>query len=136
MNLELTTEKSKRTIFKDFLKGLGIFSVTFLLYAHDFEIFKGMEGFSGFSSLRVGLWVVSMFILALVPWCGWYLASKGKRYAFVMLVPIFMISWQLGVYLLDQRDHNTNDFNFKVLLQFAVVLILILIYFIGKMTRK
>lgn len=136
MSLESTTEKSRTTIFKDLAKGLGIFLVTFLLYVHDFEIFRGMEGFSGFSSLRVGLWVVGMFVLALVPWCGWYLASKGKKYAFVMLVPIFMIAWQLGIYLLDQRDHNTNDFNFKVLLQFAVVLILILLYFIGKIVRK
>ena len=129
---ELTTTKSKTTIFKDFFKALGVFLVTFLVYIHDFEIFKGVKGFSGFSSLRVGMFIVGLMILALVPWIGWYVASRGKRYAFVMLVPIFMISYQLAVYLFDQRDHTTNEFNFKVLVQFGFVLVLIGLYFFGK----
>jgi hypothetical protein len=115
---------------------MGIFLISFLVYVHDFSIFEGVKGFSGFSSLRVGIFVVGLMIVALVPWVGWYISSKGKRYAFVMLVPIFMISWQLGVYLFDQRDHSTNDFNFKVLLQFGFVLLLIVFYFIGKLRGK
>lgn len=128
----MTTERSKTTIFKDFLKAVGIFSVSFLVYVHDFDLFKGMEGFSGFSSLRVGMFIVGLMVFAIVPWIGWFISSKGKRYSFVMLVPIFMISYQLAVYLFDQRDHTTNDFNFKVLVQFGFVFILIALYFIGK----
>jgi len=94
-----------------------------------------MEGFSGFSSLRVGMFIVGLMILALVPWMGWYISSKGKRYSFVMLVPIFMISYQLGVYLFDQRDHTTNDFNFKVLVQFGFIFVLMVLYFLGKFKK-
>lgn len=98
-------------------------------YLHDFDIFKGMKGFSGFSSLRVALWAVSLYLVALFGWIFAFMASKGKRYRFMMLAPVFMLVFQLSIYLLDARKTAVNDFTFKTLLNFIFCLLLVGLYF-------
>jgi len=91
-----------------------------------------MEGFSGFSSLRIGLFMVFTMLFSLSGWVGWFLEAKGKRYRFSLLVPIFMNVYQLSVYLLNERKTTTNEFTTKVILNFTLILIIILYYFVTK----
>ncbi len=128
---QLITEKSKKTIFKDFFSAVFIILISFLPYLHDFDMFKGVKGFSGFSSLRIGIWVVSLFLLGLSGWVVAFINSKGKKYRFIMLCPIFMITFQLGIYLLDARNTQTNDFSFKIILNFILAFVLVVTYFYG-----
>lgn len=126
----------KTAIFKDFLKAVLIITAPFLVYIHDSGLFDGMEGFSGFSSLRVGVWVVSLFFLSLIGFVGWFIEAKGKRYRFAILAPIFMFSFQLIIYLLDKRDHTTNDFSIKTIVYLVFVLAITVTYFLGTRKRK
>ncbi|KQC30208.1 hypothetical protein AAY42_10210 [Flagellimonas eckloniae] len=110
--------------------------MSFLPYLHDFEIFKGMEGFSGFSSLRVGIWVVSLFIVGLTGWIFAFLNARGKSYRLAMFAPIFMLFFQLNIYLWDARNTTTNEFTTKVLYNLGFALVLIAYYFINKSRNK
>ena len=126
------TEKSKKTISRDFYISIIVVLISSLVYLHDLDIFKGMAGFSGFSSLRVGLFIVFLMLFGLCGWIGWFLEAKGKRYRFSLLMPVFMISYQLSVYLLNQRDTATNEFNTKIIINFVLILFLVLYYFYTK----
>jgi len=128
--------KLKKGIFKDFLVAIGIMVISFLPYIHDFDLFKGMEGFSGFSSLRVALWACSLFVVALSGWIVAFINSKGKRYRFMMLAPIFMLAFQLGIYLFDARKTVSNEFSVKTILNFVLCAILLVVYFYGLQKKK
>ncbi len=128
--------KSKKTIFKNLLVALLIIAMSFLPYLHDFEIFKGMKGFSGFSSLRIGIWVVSLFMVGLSGWIFAFLNSKGKQYRMAMLAPIFMLSFQLLIYLFDSRKTTTNEFSTKILLNLCLAVVLVVLYFYGLKKQK
>ena len=120
--------KSKNLTYS-LIVGVVILVLSILPYLHDFDALKGKKGFSGFSSLRVGVWAVSLFLFAI---CGWILAfinSKGKHYRFAILAPIAMAVFQLFIYVLDSRQSQINSFNFKVVFNFIFILILILIFF-------
>lgn len=121
--------KSTTTIFKDFSVALGIVVISFMPYLHDFDMFKGVKGFSGFSSLRVALWAVSLYVVALAGWIFAFIASKGKRYRFMILAPVFMLAFQLSIYLLDARKSTVNDFTTKTILNFIFCLLLVGLYF-------
>lgn len=108
---------------------MGIVMLSFLPYLHDFDLFKEMKGFSGFSSLRVGLWAVALYVLALSGWVLAFLNSRGKRYRFVILAPIFMLAFQLAIYVLDARSSTSNEFTNKVLLNFVLCMVLVGVYF-------
>lgn len=124
--------RSKTTTFKTLVVALGILLLSVLPYLHDFEFFKGKNGFSGFSSLRVGMWAVSLFVVALAGWIGFFLKSKGSEYRFAILAPIFMLSFQLGIYLFDARKTTSNDLSTKVWLNLGFAVILIVAYVYGK----
>ena len=115
---------------------LLIVALSFLPYMHDFKLFKGMEGFSGFSSLRIGIWVVSLFVLALSGWLFAIINAKGKTYRSIMLAPIIMLSFQLGIYLLDGRNTSTNEFSFKIVLNMIMAVTLVAVYYFNKMVKK
>ena len=127
-----TTTKSKTGISKDLATALYILAMSFLPYIHDLPLFEGKEGFSGFSSLRVALWAVSLFFVGLSGWVGWFISAKGKRYRFIMLAPIFMLAYQLGVYLFDARNTTSNEFNIKVILNIGFATLITLFYFYNK----
>lgn len=123
--------QSKKKIF-NLLIAILICIVSFLPYLHDFEFFKGKKGFSGFSSLRIGIWVVSLFVIAVSGWMFAFVKSKGISYRFVMLVPIFVLMYQLFVYVLDSRKSVINDVNTKVLLHFLLIVLVAIFYFVRK----
>ncbi len=128
MSTKLTRTKLQTTTFNFIVAGV-IAVISFLPYLHDFEIFKGGEGFSGFSSLRVGIWVVSIFIVAISGWVFAFLGNKGKLYRFAMLAPVIMLVFQLMVYVLDERKTFINHLSSKVILNFIVLGTIIIIYF-------
>lgn len=123
--------KSRKGIFKPLIESLVILGVSVLPYMHDFEGFRGVDGFSGFSSLRIGLFITLMFIVALSGWIVAFVNSRGKKYRFAILAPIFMLTFQLCIYLFDSRQHEINDFNWKVLVNLAIAITLVLINFLG-----
>jgi len=98
-------------------------------------MFKGAKGFSGFSSFRVGIYFVCLFVVAISGWGLAFLNSKNKQYRFVILAPIFMLSFQLCIYLLDVRQSSVNQFNFKVLVNLIVAGLLVGLYFYGAKKR-
>ncbi|WP_435624508.1 hypothetical protein [Flagellimonas sp.] len=95
-----------------------------------------MKGFSGFSSLRIGIWVVSLFMVGLSGWIFAFLNSKGKQYRMAMLAPIFMLSFQLLIYLFDSRKTTTNEFSTKILLNLCLAVVLVVLYFYGLKKQK
>lgn len=135
-NKQSTTEKSGTGTYKGLIISLLIILSSFLPYVHDMGAFEGMEGFSGFSSFRVGLWVVSMFLVGLIGWIVAFINSKGKSYRFAMLAPIFMMSFQLGIYLFDSRNTTTNEFDTKILINILFAVIIVAAYFLGKSSNK
>ncbi|HAO15120.1 MAG TPA: hypothetical protein DDE71_06125 [Tenacibaculum sp.] len=88
-----------------------------------------MEGFSGFSSFRIGIWVISLFFWGLSGWLFAFFNSKGKPYRFTILAPLFMGFFQLLIYVLDSRKSNINGFNIKVIINLLLILIITILYF-------
>lgn len=128
MSNKSTKKKSQTTTYSIIISVL-IGLVSFLPYLHDFDFFKGRQGFSGFGSLRVGIWVISLFIIAISGWVVAFVNSRHKKYRFSILAPIGMLVFQMFVYILDSRKSFVNDFNVKVLLNFAVLIIIGFLYF-------
>lgn len=135
-NKESTTKKLKTGIFKGFIVSLLIILCSFLPYIHDIGLFDGMEGFSGFSSLRVGVWAVALFLVGLIGWIVAFLNSKNKTYRFAMLAPIFMMSFQLGIYLFDARNTTTNEFSTKIIINILFAVVIVAAYFLGKSSKQ
>ena len=128
--------KSKKPIFRNLIIGLLIIFCAILPYLHDLPLLNGKEGFSGFSSLRIGIWAVSIYILALIPWILFFIVSKGKSYRFTILVPIFMLIYQLIVYIFDARQNAINEFNVKFIVTFSLAIAITIIYFFTKSKRS
>ncbi len=84
------------------------------------------------ASLRLGVWVVSMFMIAISGWVFAFVNSKGKQYRFSFIAPLIMLIFQLVIYVFDKRDSALNEFNIKVFLSFLVSLVIIVLYFIIK----
>lgn len=124
--------KSRKTIFRDFLLAAFIMMVSFLPYIHDFDLFKGMKGFSGFSSLRVAMWSLSLYIVGLSGWVMAFVHAKDRSYRFAMLAPIFMCSFQMAIYLFDARNTSSNDFTFKTVLNFIFCGVVLVLFFYNK----
>lgn len=130
MNTKTTSKRTKsRTQIYNLTSALIILAISILPYLHDFGYFDGKEGFSGFSSLRVSIWTVSLFVVAISGWAVAFANSKGKQYRFAILAPVFMLIIQLAIYVLDQRQSFVNELNTKVIVNFAIVLIIVLTYF-------
>jgi peptidoglycan/LPS O-acetylase OafA/YrhL len=109
--------------------------ISVLPYLHDLNLFKGKKGFSGFSSLRIAIWVISLFVVAISGWLVAFVKSKGSLYRFVFLVPLVMLVYQLLIYVLDARQSSVNTFNIKILLNIGVVIGLALVYFAKKQQK-
>lgn len=129
-------KKKSEKLTSSFIIAIIILLVSFLPYVHDLNIFRDVAGFSGFSSLRIGIWVVSIFTFGLVGWILAFFNSKNKSYRFMMLAPIFMGALQLLIYVLDFRNNTINEFNIKVLINFLILLLIILTYFKFKTTKS
>lgn len=107
-----------------------------MVYIHDCGLFDGMQGFSGFTSMRVALFITSIMFLALFLAICAFIESKGKMYRSAYLVPIVMLGYQLLVYLFNARDTSTNEFSTKVIFQVLLFPTIILgAYYMGKKRR-
>lgn len=71
-----------------------------------------------------------MFTIALSGWIVAFINSRQRKYRFVMLLPICMLMFQLVVYVLDARKNSINDFNTKVLVNGALIIALVIYYFL------
>ncbi len=126
------TTKYKKVVLKDLLVSLLILFISFLPYIHDIGDLKKYSGFSGFKSLRSGIFIVSMFVIALSGWIFAFVNSKDKSYRFIILAPIFMLSFQLSIYLFDARSTTTNEFTTKIIVNFLFAVLLVAYYFYNK----
>ncbi len=132
----LIKKNSKRTIYRDFLIGGLILLSSILPYIHD-AIPRGVgEGISGYSSLRVLLFVVLINLFGLIGWVIAYFEARGKRYRFVMIVPIINITYQVFIYVLNLKKTSFNDLNLKFLITFMVSSLVFLFYFLRKIKKK
>ncbi len=118
----------KKRIY-NLLIAILIVLISFLPYIHDFTFFNEKDGFSGYSSLRMGLFFVSMYVVAISGWIFAFINSKGKQYRFVMLAPLIMLVFQLFINILNNRKHAVNGVSVKVLVNFGIVFLIILLYF-------
>tara|TARA_Y100000588_G_C13728797_1_gene700518 strand:- start:153 stop:488 length:336 start_codon:yes stop_codon:yes gene_type:complete len=108
-----------------------------MVYIHDCGLFNGMPGFSGFSSMRVALFITSLMSLALFLGICAFVESKGKLYRAAYLVPVIMLTYQLLIYLLNARDTTTNEFSVKIIFQVVIIPSLILgAYYVGKKSKE
>jgi hypothetical protein len=132
----LIKKNSKRAIYRDFLIGGLILLSSILPYIHD-AIPKGMSaGISGYSSLRVFLFVVLINLFGLIGWVIAYFEARGKRYRFVIIVPIINITYQVFIYILNLKKTSFNDLNLKFIITFTVSLLVFLFYFLRKIKKN
>lgn len=131
MNKVLTKKKSKRTTSSSTI-AVFILIVSFLPFLHDWDYFSGKSGFSGYSSLRIAVWVTSLFTIALSGWIVAFINSKGKPYRFVLLVPIAMLCFQLCIYVLDARKATINEFSNKIIINGVLIFALVAYYFVKR----
>ena len=124
----LRKKKSKKLTY-NYVLAVSICVISLLPYLHDIYLFKGMKGFSGFSSFRVGIWVISLFIWGLFGWILAFINSKGKKYRFTILTPILMAVYQLLIYVINARKSDINNFSTKVILNIILILSIVVLYF-------
>lgn len=133
-NKKSTKTKSKTLTYSAVIT-LLIFTASFLPYLHDLKYFEGLDGFSGFSSFRTGIWVVCLFVWGVSGWITSFINSKGKTYRFALLVPIVMGLYQLIIYVLDSRELSVNDYSIKVGVNFFFIVLISSVYFYHKKKR-
>lgn len=133
---KLTTTTFKKNLVKDVFAAFLILGASFLPYLHDIGDLQQYDGFSGFKTMRIGVYFVCMFIVALSGWVVAFVNSAGKRYRFIMLAPIFMLAYQLGIYLFDARNTTTNEFSTKIILNIGFAIVITAAYFIGTAKRN
>lgn len=95
-----------------------------------------VEGWFGFSSLRVTVNQLSFYIFAFLASLRLFYVEKGKLYRFVYLVPITTLGYELAVNLLDARKTVFNEFTPKFALTIFIVVFIVLYYFLKKNDEK
>ncbi len=141
MNKESTTEKSttkksRKKIILGALSALFILLSSVLVYIHDIGDLKKYPGFAGFKSLRTGVYIFSLFTFGLIGWIYAFIRSRNKSDRFMMVAPILMASFQLGIYLFDGRKTTSNEFSTKIILNVVFGVLLIAAYYLGKSRKK
>ncbi len=132
----LTKMKSTTTTSKEFLIGALILICSVLPYIHDAIPRETQSGISGYSSLRVFLYITLINVFGMIGWLIAYSEAKGKRYRFVMIVPIINIMYQLFIYILNLKKTSFNDLNLKFLITFIISLLVFLFYFLRKIKKN
>ncbi len=132
----LIKTKYKKEIFKEFVIGGLILLCSILPYIHDI-VPKGIPSkISGYSSLRVFLYVVLVNLFGLIGWLIAYFEAKGKRYRFVIIVPIINVLYQLCIYILNLKKTSFNDINLKFLITLSACILIFLFYFLRKFKKN
>lgn len=131
-----TKTKSTTTISKDIIIGGLILLCSVLPYIHDAVPRETESGISGYSSLRVFLYITLINVFGLVGWLIAYMEAKGKRYRFVIIIPIINIAYQLFIYILNLKKTSFNDLNLKFLITFVISVLVFVFYFTRKLKQK
>ncbi|TPN84510.1 MARVEL/CASP family protein [Aquimarina algicola] len=127
-------KKTERIINKEIVIGLLILLCSILPYIHD--AIPKEKTFPGYSSLRVFLYVTMINFFGLIGWLIAYFESKGKRYRFIMIIPVINILYQLFVYIFNLKKTSFNDLNLKIILTFIVSFFVFAFYFKRKIKQK
>ncbi|MEE9377511.1 MAG: hypothetical protein V3V33_05700 [Candidatus Lokiarchaeia archaeon] len=106
-----------------------IISLAILPFLHDLIPRELSFTFSGYTSLRVFVYIVLTNIFALIAFIGWFIEAKGKQYRFALLVPIIMNTYQLLIYVLNMKKSTFNDFDFKIYISIILSLVITINYF-------
>ena len=104
-------------------------------YIHDIIPRNTQAGISGYSSLRVFLYVLLINLFGLIGWIVAYYEAKEKRYRFVMIVPIINITYQVFIYIMNLKKTSFNDLNLKFLITFVASVLIFLFYFLRKVKK-
>ncbi len=128
---QLIKTKLKIQTFKPLFYALVILVITIFTYTASLVPYD-IEGYFGFSSLRVTLNQISFLLFAFLASCRLFYVEKGKAYRFVYLVPITVLGYDLVVNVLNARKTFFNEFTPKLGLTFLVLLLVTLYYFYKK----
>ncbi len=133
-HLKLKKKKLKTMIYKDIFIGVLILLCSILPYIHD--AIPREKTFPGYSSLRVFLYVTLINVFGLIGWLIAYFESKGKRYRFIMIVPIMNILYQLFVYIFNLKKTSFNDLNLKFIITILIAFLVLIFYFSRKIKKN
>ncbi len=120
--------------YKNAVLAIFIILLSTLPYLHD-GIARKVYPIAGYNSLRVFVYIVLTNLFGLIGFIGWFVAAKGKQYRFALLVPIFMNTYQLLIYVLNMKKTTFNDFDFKIYITIAITLVITLNYFYLKLKK-
>jgi hypothetical protein len=120
--------------YKNAAIAVFIILLSSLPYLHD--IISRELSFSGYSSLRVFVYIVLTNLFGLIGFMGWFVEARGRQYRFALLVPIIMNTYQLLIYVLNMKKSTFNDFDFKIYTTIAVTLVVTLNYFYLKLKNN
>ncbi len=120
--------KSQIQMYKNLLYAIIIILLTVLTYTAS-VVQHNVEGYFGFSSLRVTINQLSFYLFAFLASCRLFYVEKGKPYRFVYLVPVTALGYNLLVNLFDARQTYFNEFTPRFGLTILVSLFVVFYYF-------
>ena len=123
--------KSKQETFS-----ILIVLISTLPYIHDLIDVGVKEGFLGFSDFRVFLFILLNHVFALFGWMLAFYLAKGRSWRFVLMIPLFSVSYEIILKILNLRSTSLNDLDVKFTLLIILSLIIIVWYFRKKTTYK
>lgn len=123
--------KSKTKTFKALLYAILVLIITIFTYVASLVPYN-IEGYFGFSSLRVTINQISFYLFAFLASCRLFYIEKGRTYRFIYLIPIVVLGYNLLINIFDARQTYFNEFTPKIGLTFLVLLLITLYYFYKK----
>tara|TARA_R110000744_G_scaffold128298_2_gene235307 strand:- start:2555 stop:3514 length:960 start_codon:yes stop_codon:yes gene_type:complete len=146
MSKASTRKRSRTRIPNGFWVAMALVGLSSLPYLHEAITFEGglrswvpvlgIEEFLtdaqgkvlGFSSYRMFLYTLLIFVFSELGWAAWLYVSKRKTYYFALFVPVLMGIYQILIILLDLRKTTANSAETKLSVLFALSLFLALLY--------
>lgn len=126
-NKQSTVKKSRKRIPDSFWVALAIIGLSTLPYFHDFItdanglkpwvpnfgieslLTDANEKIHGFSTYRVFLYTLLIFMFSAIGWAGWYQSSRGKYYGGGILLVMVSSIYHVLLILLDLRKTVLNE---------------------------
>ncbi|TPN85332.1 hypothetical protein FHK87_15050 [Aquimarina algicola] len=86
-------------------------------------------GIMGFSTYRIFLYQFFQNLLIFISLIGWYIAAKGKRYRFVLWVPMLQAGYTLLIQILNARTTVYSKPDVRFIITIVISIIIVLNYF-------